>query len=115
MSTQLTSSERAELCAKALAHIQSGHSIRETARHYQLSSGTVHYWVKHPRLAQPSGDARFALDWEALRSEFEANPNLTLDALAARLNASRNAVWKALRKMGLSRNKSGTNTRIIRR
>jgi transposase len=115
MSTQLTSTLRAELCAKALAHIARGHSIQETARHYQLSSGTVHYWVKHPRLAQPSGDARFALDWEVLRAEFEANPNLTLDALAERFNASRNAVWKALKKMGLSRNKTGTNTPQSRR
>ncbi len=101
---------RAELCAKALAHIERGHSIQETARHYQLSTGTIHYWIKHPRLAKPSGDARFTLDWEALRSEFEANPSLTLDALAARFNASRNAVWKALRKMGLSRNKTGADT-----
>jgi transposase len=94
---------RAERRAKALAYLKRGFTISETARKLNLSTGTVHYWVANPHLHEPDGDARYTLDWEALRREVKRTPGASLKELGRRLGVSHHAVWRALREMGIRR------------
>lgn len=97
---------RAEHRAKALALIAAGKTLSEAAESADVPTSTLHYWVKNPRLATPSGDRRYSLDYTELQRLVIARPDATLHDLATSLGVSHNAIWKALRMMGLSRKPS---------
>lgn len=98
----LHAKDRAARRAKALALIASGKTLTEAATRAAVPPSSLHYWVKNPRLAAPAGDLRYTLDYAELRRMAVADPDATLHDLAAPLRVSHNAVWKALRAMGLS-------------
>jgi transposase len=100
--TPLPAHARAARRARALALIASGKTLSEAAESAAVPPSTLHYWVKNPRLAKPTGDRRYSLDYKELKRLAVTNPDATLHDLAASLRVSHNAVWKALRIMGLS-------------
>ncbi|HCK80712.1 MAG TPA: hypothetical protein DIC59_04515 [Candidatus Competibacteraceae bacterium] len=80
-----------------------------TDAYFQVGVASVYRWLRAAdglayRRTGPRGLRR--LDWEALRAHAEAHPDWTLRERARHFGASRNGVWYALRRLGVSRKKN---------
>ncbi len=94
---------------RVIAFVQGGGSKAEAARRFQVSRGSIYNWLSAPdalsyRKPGPKGPRK--LDREALRRHVEAHDDLTQKERARHFGVSRNCIWNALRKIGVSRKKN---------
>lgn len=92
-----------------MAFVRGGGSKAEAARRFQVSRGSVYNWLEAPdplsyRKPGPKGGRK--LDREALRRHVETHADLTQKERAQHFGVSRNCIWNALRKIGVTRKKN---------
>lgn len=98
-----------DLRKRVLGFVAAGGRKAEAAERFQVGIASVYRWLKAEdglayRRPGPRGPRR--LDWEALRAQVKAHPDWTLRERAGPLRASRNGVWHALQRLGVSRKKT---------
>jgi transposase len=99
-----------ELRERIVSFVQEGGKKTEAARRFNVGRDTVYRYLKaaqNDRLApQPRKAYWKKLNPEKLRKEVQRHPDATLMAYTQRFGVSHVAVWKTLRKLGITLKKS---------
>jgi transposase len=98
-----------DLRKRVIKFVRGGGSKTEAARRFQVSRSSVYNWINAlDGLAYtrpgPKGPRR--LDWQALRTQVEQQPDRTQKERAHHFGVSRHCIWHALQQMKLSRKKN---------
>lgn len=98
-----------DLRKRVLGFVAAGGSKADAAERFQVGIASVYRWLKaEDGLAyrRPGPRGPRCLDWEALRARVDAHPDRTLRERARYFGVSRNGVWYALQRLGVSRKKN---------
>ena len=94
-----------------LAYVEEGHSQAEAARQFKLHSVTVSRWIKLKKtigslkaVAVPRSPHKLPLD--ALEKYVEEHPDDFLREIASHFGCGKDAVARALKKLGFTRKKN---------
>lgn len=87
---------------------QEGLSIKETATRFHIGTDSVTRWLKRIEPQQKSVPRRRKLDKAALVNDVERYPDAYQRERAARFGVSKNAIWQALKNLGISCKKNAT-------
>ncbi len=91
-----------DLRERVVSFIEAGGSKAEAARCFLVSRQTVYNWLCRDDLAPKVHGMRLRkLDKEALRRHVEQYPDALLRERAAHFRVHTNAIWTALRTMGI--------------
>lgn len=104
-----------DLKRRVLNFLERGGSKAEASRRFEVSLTTIYTWLTHPAdhvAGKPGPKISRKFDQEALRAEVEAHPDTLLRELAASRGVCINAIFLALKRMGIVRKK---NTSIRRK
>ena len=94
-----------------VAFVEEGHSQAEAARQFKLHPGTVSKWIKLKNTtgsleAIPVPRSPHKLPLDALEEYVKEHPDAFLREIAAHFNCGKDAVARALKKLGFTRKKN---------
>ena len=100
-----------DLRKRVVRYVESGHSQAEAARHFELSPVTVSRWIK---LKATTGSLKVVpvprsphkLDREKLKAYVKEHPDAYLKEIASHFGCGKDAVARALKKLGFKRKKN---------
>lgn len=98
-----------DLRKRVLEFVAGGGSKAEAARRFQVGMASVYRWMGAAdglAYQRPGPRGPRSLDWAALRAQVQTHLEWTLLERAGALGASRNGVWHALQRLGVSRKKN---------
>lgn len=87
-----------------LGKLEAGHSYRDLAYEYSISSTTIQNWKKQPERKQVLTRRR-KIDLEALQRDVEQYPDDYQRERAVRFNCTQEAIRKALERLKISQKK----------
>ena len=98
---------------RVLAHVDMGHTIRETAQLFGISPSTITYWFRLQRETgelhdSPRETRHKKIDPVKLIAYFEETPDSYLSEAAEAFGCSAVAIYKARKRLGLTRKKNQT-------
>jgi len=80
---------------------EQGLTVRETAKRFCIGVATVTRWIKNPEIRRCQSRQR-KLDKQALLQDVHDHPDDYQYERAARFGVSTAAVWRALKKLGIT-------------
>ena len=94
-----------------VAFVEEGHSPADAARHFKLHPDTVGRWIKLKKTtgslrAIPVPSSPHKLPLEPLEKYVKEHPDAFLREIAAHFNCGKDAVARALKKLGFKRKKT---------
>ena len=94
-----------------VAYVEEGHSQAEAARQFKLHPGTVSKWIKLKNTtgslkAIPVPRSPHKLPLDALEEYVQKHPDAFLREIAAHFGCGKDAVARALKKLGFTRKKT---------
>ncbi len=96
-----------DLRERVVSFVQSGGGKSEAALRFSVSRKTVYNWLSGSPLEPPGRYRRNRkLDWEAVRRDIAAHPDLLLRERAAKFGVRVSSLWYACKEMGISHKKN---------
>ena len=94
-----------------VSYVEEGHTQAEAARHFKLHPETVSKWIKLKKTtgslkAVPVPRSPHKLPLEPLEKYVKEHPDAFLREIAAHFNCGKDAVARALKKLGFKRKKN---------
>ena len=94
-----------------VSYVEEGHTQAEAARHFKLHPDTVGRWIKLKKTtgslrAIPVPRSPHKLPLEPLEKYVKEHPDAFLREIAAHFNCGKDAVARALKKLGFKRKKN---------
>ena len=94
-----------------VSYVEEGHTQAEAARHFKLHPDTVGRWIKLKKTtgslrAIPVPRSPHKLPLEPLEKYVKEHPDAFLREIAAHFNCGKDAVARALKKLGFTRKKN---------
>lgn len=95
-----------DLRKRVVSFVEEGGSVSKAARLYQVGRATIYRWLSRADLRPTQVTRRKRkLDWEALRKDVEQNPDAKLADRAQTFGVRTNAIFYAMKEMGITRKK----------
>lgn len=91
---------------KVLSALASGRTYRQVAQDFDISTRTIQNWKRRIESNTRGGTRRSKISLEALRKDVEMYPDAYQYERAARFNCTQNAIFKRLKKLGMSKKNS---------
>ncbi len=98
-----------DLRKRVIEFVRRGSRKTDAVRRFQVSRASVYNWTSVPdglAYCRPGPKGPRHLDWEALRRDVARPPDHTQKERARHFGVSRQCIWQALQRMGLSRKKN---------
>jgi transposase len=98
-----------DLRKRVIEFVRGGGSKTAAAQRFQVSRSSVYTWTNVPdglAYTRPGPKGPRRLDWEALRTHVEQQPDRTQKERARHFGVSRHCIWHALQQMRVSRKKN---------
>ncbi|MCL2855402.1 MAG: IS630 transposase-related protein [Defluviitaleaceae bacterium] len=95
---------------RAIEYYEEGNTIRQTAQVFKISPNTLNTWLKQYRehknfASKPRTYTHGKLKEQALLDFLKDNPDAYQYEMAEHFGVSQMAIWKALRRFGVTRKK----------
>lgn len=115
-------SKSIDLREAAVAYRLKGHSLRETAQVFGVSKSAVSAWVKKHKETgdlsnKPLNRTFKKIDPEKLKAYVKEHPDDTQEEIAKKFGCCRQAVSKAMKRLGITRKKKQhiTKNKILKK
>lgn len=96
-----------DLKERVLIFLAEGGSKLEATKLFKVSRASIYNWLSRDDLAQRTATRRKRkLDWTALKRDVEQYPDKTLKERARDFGVWNNAIWYALKEMGIKYKKN---------
>jgi transposase len=95
-----------------IRNIEAGMSWRDAAKTFKVSTGSISKWLDNLSKTGCLIDAPRKeykpkkIDSQRLLDKIEETPDATLEELSQSFSCSQNAIWKRLKKLGITRKKN---------